>query len=214
MIELQHPEALMVDGKWFGGSQTWYPKYWQRMGGCGATAASLLVWYLAQTRPRCAALCPIQRRSKSEFLSIMNEMFTCITPGFRGVNTSSKFSAGLYLYLKRYGIMCDGLSCYDIVPQKRHVSAAERHVAQELQADRPVAFLNLHSGNQKHLDGWHWTVLTAFDPKNGNAKLCDQGAEIEFSLRDWLQTTKRGGAFVNINELREENEHEILCFTG
>ncbi|MDR2753700.1 MAG: hypothetical protein LBB50_05280 [Oscillospiraceae bacterium] len=201
MIVLKRPDALLVDNTFCGGSQHWYKRLWQRMGGCGATAASLLIWYLAQTNPKYSTLCTINARSKNEFLDLMNEMFTYITPRWRGVDSSAKFIAGLFLYLQEKEERINGFCCFDVEPKLCAQPDAEHFVENSLKNDRPVAFLNLQSGNQKHLDGWHWMVVIAFDPDSGEAHLCDQGKCIVFSLREWVQSTKRGGAFVSINEI-------------
>ncbi|MDR1465577.1 MAG: hypothetical protein LBJ11_09825 [Oscillospiraceae bacterium] len=187
MIELQSPEALRV-GDWTGGSQKWYPTWVRRMSGCGPTNAALQVWYLARTRAALAGLCEVGAGGKAEFQRLMADLFPYVKPGRRGVDTPEKFSDGLERYCAAHGVSLS----FAVLPDWEAVPEA-------LRADLPVAFLNLHSGSQKHMDDWHWLTLVACDPARGAARCCDQGRTQEFSLRDWAATTKRGGAFVALN---------------
>jgi len=188
MITLAHPECLLIDGRWTGGSQEWYKKFWHRQSGCGPTTAALMAWYLAQTRPEYAALCDVGTRSRADFVCVMDGMFGYVTPGLRGVNTAAKFISGVENYAQARGIA---------------LTLAELELEQipsALQNDLPVAFLNLHSGSQSQLDSWHWMTVVAFDPDSSLTHCCDQGKIVKFSLRQWHKTSKLGGHFATIHQ--------------
>jgi len=188
MIELAHMDALRIGGRWMGGSQAWYRRFWHRQSGCGPTNAALLVWYLARTRSEYAGLCDTGARSKDDFLRVMDAMFRCVTPGFRGVHSPAKFIRGVEAYAEVRGT---DLSLTVLEPEQ---------IAPALQKDLPVAFLNLHSGNQRQLTHWHWMTIVACEPGTMRARCCDGGRVLEFSLREWQATSRLGGSFVTLNQ--------------
>ena len=181
-------DALRISGRWMGGSQEWYSKFWHRQSGCGPTNAALLVWYLAQTRPECASLCDAGAQSKDDFLRVMDEMFRYVTPGFHGVKTPAKFTRGVEKYAAVRGI--------DLALEELKMD----QIPSALRNDLPVAFLNLHSGNQRQLTGWHWMTVVACEPRTMRARCCDRGRVLEFSLREWRNTSRLGGAFVTLDQ--------------
>ena len=195
MIELQHMEALKV-GRWMGGSQEWYPRHLRRLSGCGPTNAALMVWYLAQTRPEFSALCDVGTRSKEDFLRVMNEMFGYVKPGMQGVNHAAKFACGLAAYADRRDVPLR----LDWVETRRDLPFPGLFVLEALQKDRPVEFLNLHSGSQSQLDGWHWMTIIAFESDSTLTHCCDQGKIVKFLMREWHATSKLGGHFATIQE--------------
>ncbi|MDR3314559.1 MAG: hypothetical protein LBS96_08935 [Oscillospiraceae bacterium] len=193
MIELKHPEALLVGGQSIGGSQEWYPKLWQRKSGCGPTNAALLVWYMARTRPSLAGLCETGDGAKADFVRLMQVMFGYVTPRWKGVNTYEKF-AGLFDYLAQNG--AGAL----LAPDHCAPEAAAAFIQEKLLADCPVAFLNLDSGSVRGMDSWHWMTVIGFDAQTQRVKYCDQGEAKEFLLPQWIETSKRGGLFVSFIE--------------
>lgn len=63
-----------------------------------------------------------------------------------------------------------------------------------------VAFLNLDNGDEKKLDEWHWVVISGIDVHTQHEQvfvnIIDDGKLFAIDLNLWLNTTKRGGAFV------------------
>ena len=177
-----------------GGSQAWYHKRLRRLSGCGPANAALMVWYLARTRPELHALCDAGTHSKEDFLRVMNEMFGYVKPGVRGVNHASKFMRGLEAYAGDRGLPLK----FDWVETRKDLLFPASFLSEALRRDQPVAFLNLHSGSQSQLDGWHWMTIAAYDPESALARCCDQGKIVEFSMREWHRTSKLGGHFVTI----------------
>jgi hypothetical protein len=184
-----------------GGSQKWYPTFWRRLSGCGPANAALLAWYLAQSDVKYQALCTVKSRSKDEFLTLMNEMFAYVKPGLRGVYTPEMFTKGFQRFATKKGVMPPRFSTLKSL-EKAKFSFDEvlKFVLEAVQNDVPVAFMNLHSGNQRNVEDYHWLTIYAVDCTTGVVQCCDKGATQEFSLREWLVTSKRGGAFVTINK--------------
>ncbi|MFQ8927466.1 MAG: hypothetical protein ACLR53_05375 [Evtepia gabavorous] len=73
-------------------------------------------------------------------------------------------------------------------------------VAQCLDQDCPVAFLNFSHGALKNLDSWHWVPLTAMT-EGESVLLCtilDEGGARVIDLALWWETSSLGGALVGL----------------
>ena len=74
-ISLQHPEYLEITGPGGavtrGADQEWFPEGWQRMAGCGPTAAAVVFAYLARAHAALAPLCPGDVSGRREFTALM-----------------------------------------------------------------------------------------------------------------------------------------------
>ncbi|CCY26872.1 uncharacterized protein BN469_01748 [Firmicutes bacterium CAG:114] len=73
-------------------------------------------------------------------------------------------------------------------------------VAQCLDRDCPVAFLNFSHGALKNLDSWHWVPLTAMT-EGESVLLCtilDEGEARVIDLALWWETSSLGGALVGL----------------
>ncbi len=183
-----------------GGSQYWYTDHWHRMSGCGPTAASNLIWYLSRSRPTLSALCAVADGSQAAYQTLQRDMFTFITPGMGGVNTSTMFVDGALRYAKAHGVTLQ-TSFLDIPkrPFTRPTLAQTRDfLLTALQADVPVAFLNLSNGTLTTLDGWHWVTILGYDPTTNEAQISDQGNVFAIPFAEWWRTSLLGGALVTL----------------
>lgn len=204
MISLYAPEILHIDDNQatrFGANQAWYPKWIQRMSGCGPTTCSNLLWYLSRAEDACGALCPYDGSTRSGILRLMQDVWRYITPGMRGVNKTSMFVNGVTRYGMEHGIP---VSCRVLdIPEK----AGERPSAEAMMAflqdaiadNLPVAFLNLSNGSVKNLEGWHWVTLIGVNPAELTAEMYDQGVRQTIDLGLWLETTTKGGGLIAVD---------------
>lgn len=197
---LKNQELLNIEsptGAAFGGSQEWYRERWHRLSGCGPTAASNVVWYLARSRPELGALCDVGGADRTRFVRLMDEMFTFVTPGLRGVNTPYIFADGLL----RYG-MARGVAFVKHtleIKKNRDVTAVRGFIDGALERDLPIGFLNLSNGGLYNLEGWHWVTLVAFDGERMTADISDQGRLLEIDFGKWLETSRLGGALAYVS---------------
>jgi hypothetical protein len=154
-----------------------------------------MIWYLDRSRPEIGSRFSLDRYDRDRFLQLQTEMFGFVTPTMRGVHNSDIFTKGIVNYGEAHGVKI-ATSVLD-VPQfmRPSVKSVYDFVAEGLQSDCPVAFLNLSNGNQHQLDNWHWVTIIAIDDAM-SAKICDQGRIIHVNLGAWLRTTMLGGAFV------------------
>ncbi|MDR1668414.1 MAG: hypothetical protein LBR76_00460 [Oscillospiraceae bacterium] len=188
---LKEPARMRItdtDGKiYVGGSQDWYADRWQRASGCGPVAACNLIWYLTG-----------RQGGTEEYKALMREMFTYVTPGLQGVNTAKIFTGGLLRYAEANGLDITTHVLEVAVSRcKRPGEAAVCSFAAEaLQADAPIAFLNLSNGSLGNLENWHWVTILALDTETMDAEISDGGETCRVSLSVWLRTTLLGGVMV------------------
>ncbi|MCD7948443.1 MAG: hypothetical protein LUG13_09225 [Oscillospiraceae bacterium] len=197
-ISILHPEYLNLTGTdgavYHGADQEWYPRRWQRMAGCGPTAASDVSAYLAQTHPACAPLYPERVMRQERFVVLMERLWRYVTPGHMGLHRPELFSLGLTDYAAACGVPLSP-RLLDIPADKgarAPWASCAVFLRQALARDCPVAFLNLSNGAVKALESWHWVVITGL---NGTtATVLDSGRVLTIDLSLWyLTTTKRGG---------------------
>ena len=198
------PELLTITdeltGKtYWGGFQEWYANEWHRMAGCGPTAASNLMAYLAHTQPELKALYGYDSMTLKDFSAHMESLYQFVTPGNMGLNRVEMFTEGIDGFTKGRGL--------HLVPHvfevtgnlnrnRPSVSELAAFVKAGLLSDCPLAFLNLTKGRVKNIQGWHWITITKAEVDDNTVMVCasDEGNEICFDLKLWyLSTRMRGG---------------------
>lgn len=198
-VSIQSPELLQVQNGArlsYGAHQLWYPSAMGRMGGCGPTAGSNLLWYLCATRPNeCGRLFDGDCTKRTDMQRLMEAVWPYITPGFRGVNKASMLSSGVERFGEERGVYLRAQTL-EIEPRGQTSEAAMRDfLCNAFSNNQPVAFLNLCNGALQNLDNWHWVTLTAVDDAL-QAEMYDQGTRQQIDLALWRSTTKNGGALV------------------
>ena len=201
---LIHPDLLTItegERTWRGADQEWFGDEWQRKAGCAPTAAAMLVSYLAQTRPPCRPLYPSGSWERMDVTALMDELWAHVTPGKKGVNTLHLFTKGFAGFAAQKGVQIS-LRTLDIPRFKLARPTVDQCAAflrSALEADSPVAWLNLHSGEAKGLYDWHWVTAIGLEEHSDGPLLCtvlDGGREITADFRLWFRTTKLGGGLV------------------
>lgn len=203
-LEINNPELFHIkrgEMVYQGPNQSWYKEAFQRTAGCGPTACSNIMWYLSKTRQNYQNLCPYDGSTYDGFLSLMEDMWNYVTPGFMGVNKLEMLMDGAISYGKERGI---NLKCstYGVPGTKiftqPDVKGAITFLESAIKKDLPVAFLNLSNGKLKNLESWHWVTIWALDLENEKISILDQSRIEEVDLRLWITTTSLGGGFVVI----------------
>ena len=200
--ELMNPRLLEIPlpgGELaMGGSQSWYPGLWKRISGCGPTAASNLIWYMARSRSDMGLLWDTGNGEKSRFLGLMLEFFAYLTPGLKGVNKSSIFTSGVNRFCADRGVELQThvLEIPKAPGERPDIDTASNFIVAALQADSPVGFLNLNSGTESNLEAWHWVTVIGLETETKTAVIIDKGRSLEIHLDEWLETSKLGGAMV------------------
>jgi len=195
LVELRKYE--LVDGSTqeiiFGLNQEWYKSKWQRMAGCGPTAASSLIYY---------QLSDDTTLNKNSAIQLMEVLWDYVTPGMGGVYKRSMFTDGLKRYFEKNQIQSKIESIEITKNKKTRLSLKDTidFLENGLSQNSPIAFLNLDNGDEEKLDEWHWVVISGIDIHEDHNQvfinIIDDGKLFAIDLNLWLRTTKKGGAFV------------------
>lgn len=187
----------------YGCDQNIYRRKWQRMSGCGPSAASMSLIYLNESMDLGL---PFSAESEKSTLRAMETVWRYVTPSLTGLNSTKKYVHGIERLARQYGILleCNTLNIHRSGQKRPGIDAVETFIKQGLLQDSPVAFLNLHPGNVPNLEGYHWTVIVSMCPRRGSGLpviIYEQGKRREIDIALWLETSKLGGGFVFIERL-------------
>jgi len=191
---LKDIEALRIEGSdQYGCDQEWYSKPWQRLSGCGPTAASMMALYQIHPNP--------QAKTLDEAKAVMNEVWNFVTPGFGGINRLDRFYKGYEKYLssKNVAHQNHALEIPKSVSHRPSLLTVTDFISEGLAADAPVAFLNLNNGKVHNLEAYHWVLITGLDlsdPSKAMAHILDGGQRLIIDLSLWLETTTSSGGFI------------------
>lgn len=201
---LTNPECLRIadeaGNRSYGCDQEWYDSRWKRQAGCGPNVATNLLVYLG-----CAGRIRLSFEigSKAACMHLMEAVWHHVTPTPMGVHTTQHFAKGLLAFSSAHGfpLHLELLEVPRTRARRPSLDAAAAFVADGLDCDAPVAFLNLHNGSLARLESWHWvTVVGLRRTAAGEAILSifDGDAAFEAELGAWLAGTQMGGGFVRI----------------
>ena len=227
MEKLKHESLLLVKDSsetiYTGGNQYWFPKDGYLPGGaCGATAASNVLAYIlrsnldmykiAEEAGLSGLAVPIEKsdqthqslespepNTKEGYLDFMKKVYKYLYPRFGGL-MADHFSEGMNSLANEYGLHIE-TDCLKIPvnrSKRPSVSAAVDYVKTSLDADTPLAFLVLSSGNASNLDTWHWVTILSYNEEKRETCLLDNGSVLLTSLETWLDTSIMGGAIVRL----------------
>ena len=197
---LLHPERLDLTGPdgtvTHGADQDWFPDLWQQRAGCGPNTAALIFRYLAQQRPEFSPLCPERGADWAAFAAHMCRVWDYVTPRSHGLNRPEYMAEGMAAYGRAVGVpLTPTLFSFPSARTKRPGWEQLRSfVAAGLEADCPVAFLNLDNGKIRQLDRWHWVTLIGLE--GDVASVVDNGNAFTMDLNLWYATTRTRGGFV------------------
>ncbi|HBN85914.1 MAG TPA: hypothetical protein DDZ89_18970 [Clostridiales bacterium] len=187
------------DQNHYGCNQEWFGTKWQRLAGCGPSVASNIFGYLYK---RNGYRNTNEFYTKSEFVTLMEEIWKHVTPTVRGVNTTKIFYKGLVSYaeIKNLNLSYRFLDIITDKHEKPSLSDITTFIAEGLEKDTPVAFLNLCNGKEKNLDKWHWVTVVSMictdDLSKVILEIFDEGLIKQVDLKLWCETTTLGGGLV------------------
>ena len=208
ILSLSRPQAMDIrrqDGtRSHGADQDWYTLPWRQRAGCGPTTASAQMAYLAALRPSLAALCPLEGREQGAFVTYMDKVWEYVTPGSHGLNRVEMYTDGVARFCGERGVK--------LLPRALEVPTGEERpgfdrcvsfIRAGLEADCPVAFLNLDNGEVEALDKWHWVLLSVLEEGDAGTlvTVVDNGNTFSIDLKLWYDTARDLGGFVWLEEL-------------
>lgn len=189
---------------YYGCDQKWYPKKWQRLSGCGPSAATNIYYYLSHTQPIRES--EKSSSTKKNWISLMEEMWRYVTPSIRGVHTTQMFYQPMLNFTRMKGLNLEHYVCE--VPEEQFQRPCFQDILHfikgGLSKDAPVAFLNLNNGAVQNLERWHWVTIISLEYiENGSyafVDILDSGLIKKIDLALWYATTTLGGGFVYFKE--------------
>lgn len=150
-----------TDKIFLGCDQEWFLTERQRRSGCGPTTAAMLTHYYRYIKESPEKV-PC---TKSSMLALMEELWEYVTPGDRGIPTTEIFCEKFKPYLKERDMLVK-LHILDVPEPNEDKPSFENLLSfllESLSKNRPVAFLNLCSGEEVTLDRWHWVILASIE---------------------------------------------------
>ncbi len=192
-----------------GFDQEWYKGHWQRLAGCGPTVFSTIYYYLNRTLEEIRE--ENEPISKERCIELMEEVWNHVKPSFHGVSSTEMFLKGVASYkkFKNQELIHHSLDIAKNPSERPPFKALLAFLDEALEKDTPVAFLNLHNGDEKVLDAWHWVTLIALEyDEEGSfafAEILDEGKIKKIDLLQWYNTTTLGGGFVSFEPLAPKN---------
>jgi hypothetical protein len=182
----------------YGCNQEWFGTRWQRLAGCGPSVVSSLILYRKRTHPQYDD----KMNDKASCLSLMEEVWSYVRPTPRGI-PSTELLCGFvkaYGFSKEARVVCAHCEIPDEKSLRPSTEEVLSYLEHALEADIPVAFLNLSNGDEYNLDEWHWVAIVSLErsEEDGHAmaRILDKGGINEIDLTLWLDTTQDGGGFV------------------
>ena len=208
ILSLSRPQAMDIrrrdGGRSHGADQDWYTLPWRRRAGCGPTAASVQMAYLAAQRPSMAALCPLEGREQGTFAAYMDQVWDYVTPGEHGLNRVEMYTGGVARFCRDRGVRL-ALRALEVPAggDRPGFDLCTDFIRAGLASDCPVAFLNLDNGAVKALDKWHWVLLSALEEGDRGmlVTVVDSGRTFPIDLKLWYDTARDLGGFVWLEEL-------------
>lgn len=187
-----------------GADQDWYSLPWRQRAGCGPTTASVQMAYLAALRPSLAALCPLEGREQGTFVTYMDQVWECVTPGSHGLNRVEMYTDGVTRFCGERGVRLVSHALEVPIGEERPgFEGCVSFIRAGLASDCPVAFLNLDNGEVEALDKWHWVLLSALEEGDAGTlvTVVDSGNSFSIDLKLWYDTARDLGGFVWLEEL-------------
>lgn len=204
-ISLSNPNLFklldsITNKTYYGYHQECYSTEWQRLSGCGPSAASNIIFYMNHTS--CTLKLENSLIRTENCLQLMEEIWEYVTPTSEGIPTTKIFYDDVISYTKSKGMNVEYTVC-DLLEDKANrpdLNKILNFLEGALLKDSPIAFLNLCNGQLKNLDPWHWVTIISLeygeDGNNSFVYILDEGIIKRIDLELWYNTTTLGGGFV------------------
>ena len=159
---LEEIQFNIYDSKisYYGGSQCWFPKKFNRLSGCGPVAAANITAYLSQTFPdKYNTLYPYKGIiNKVDFTAHMVEIRKFVKPGMFGLTSVRQFSNSVLAFSKERGV---SLVPHILDDNAASMQEAINFISKALSQRLPIAILVLkHPLVEFKEYTWHWMTIT------------------------------------------------------
>lgn len=206
MKSIRHLDALKIQDDetgavYYGCDQEWYPTKWQRRSGCGPTVSTTILQYLHAVRAQGPQpVCTVSRCREA-----MEQVWQYVTPGPDGISSTKRLCKGLeaLAQARAQTLHVDVLDIPRLRCHRPSFAQALAFLDASLENDLPVAFLNLHNGDEPTLDAWHWVTIVSLeyepDASRALAGILDEGMRKTIDFATWFRTSALGGGLVSFD---------------
>ena len=187
---IQHTGLLTIpdhteNKTYFGPDQAWFQDRWRADAGCGPVSASIIMAYLAFTRPQLRSLYVPGTLNRPDLLRHKIPIYTEGVVSYAAVQ-------GIALEPRVFDVSAN------LFRKREPSQALADFVAAGLGSDCPIGLLVLSRGKETRLQNWHWITITSAEINGTSIKAnaSDEGNEITFDLQLWYTTTNLSGGLV------------------
>ena len=152
-----------LENLYYGGSQYWFPKRFNKLSGCGPVAAANITAYLAQMFPnKYRDLYPYKGIiNKNDFIEHMIDIRKYVKPGIFGLTSVQQFSDNVLAFAKQRGV---SLIPHILDYNANSIDEAVNFILEALFQKLPVALLVLkHPIREFKEYTWHWMTITGLE---------------------------------------------------
>ena len=158
IVELSNEsEFVNIDGKYYGGNQSWFDEKSLQNTGCGTVASANIANHMSNYVRGCSKLYSYNSLSKSNFKKHMYDVERYVTPTAIGVPSLRALESGFERFADSRGI--DISAYWSDQPANRNTFT--NYIKDGLRINSPVAYLQYFNSNQKEYD-WHWMTITKY----------------------------------------------------
>lgn len=137
----------------YGGNQDWFLETWPQKAGCASVLGSNLYAYYMN----------IKEAHKNEFLSIMNDLYSYMTPGRMGFPFFYKFAHQMVKRMEKENIHLKP----KYLKKSKSVDMSIQFVKKSIDEKHPVGALILsHLAKELEEDNWHWVCISGYEMKD------------------------------------------------
>lgn len=152
----------------YGGNQDWFLNDWANKAGCASVLGANLYSYYMH----------IEQSDKFDFMIIMEDLYSYMTPGPMGFPFFYKFSHQFIKRMEKENIFLKP----NYLKASKSVNQSIKFVKKCIDSQNPVGVLILsHQARELEEDNWHWVCITGYQEENNQMKVIfsDCGARKE-----------------------------------
>ena len=137
----------------YGGNQDWFQDDWAKKAGCGSVLGSnIYAYYMG-----------IEMCYKNQFLDIMNDLYTYMTPGRMGFPYFYKFAHKMIERMDKENIRLKP----KYLKKSQSINQSIEFVVNSIDHGHPVGVLILsHRAKELEEDNWHWICISGYEKED------------------------------------------------
>lgn len=157
----------------YGGNQDWFLDSWAKKAGCASVLGSNMYAYYMN----------IEESQKDEFLSMMNDLYSYMTPGRMGFPFFYKFAHQFVKRMEKENVHLTP----KYLKKSKSVDSSIQFVKKSIDQKHPVGVLILsHRAKELEDDNWHWICISGYEIRENKTMIvfsdCSVRREIDATI--------------------------------